>query len=185
MELTELKSAWQNVNSSVKSETELQKMTKIANHPSLKKIRTKLIAELIGLTLFPLVYYDWFDGDQKSLYVNLLLVISLMLYILNDVIGYISIVKPIAANNLKISIQNYLARIKRLSIFSLIISFLYGFSLIAFFTSAIDFTSEKQLVLVGIIFFLLSMIYFSFRLWTKWIKSLSKQIKEFSIDNEK
>ena len=185
MELTELKSAWQNVNSSVKNETELQKMTKIAHHPSLKKIRTKLIAEVIGLALFSLVYYDWFDGDQKPLYVNLLLVSSLILYIFNDVIGYIAIARPIRANSIKTSIQNYLVIIKLLSFFSLIVSILYGFSLILFFTSVIDFTREKYLILGGIIIILLTMYYSSFRIWTKWIKSLSKQIKEFSVDNEK
>jgi len=183
MELTELKSAWQHVNISEKSVTDLQKMTKIANLPSIKKIRTKLIAEVIGLTLFSFIYYDWFDGDQKPLYANLLLLSSLLLYICNDIAGYMAVVRPVNGNNLKISIQSYLVRIKRLSVFSSVISFLYGISLIVFFTSVINFTQEKQLILVGIIIFLLTMIFSSISLWKKWIKSLKRQIKEFSIDD--
>jgi len=182
MELNELKSTWHNVNGSVKSETELQKMTKIANHPSLKKIRIKLIAEIIGLSLFSFIYYDWFDGDQKPLYANLLLLSSLLLYISNDITGYMAIIRPVTGNNLKTSIQSYMVRIKRLSVFSSIISFLYGISLIVFFTSVINFTPEKQLILVGIIICLIIMIFSSISIWTKWIKSLSLQVKEFSHD---
>jgi hypothetical protein len=184
MELNDLKSAWRHVNGTEKSVTDLQKMTKIANLPSIKKIRTKLIAEVIGLTLFSFIYYDWFDGDQKPMYANLLLLSSLFLYILNNVTGYIAVIWPVIGNSLKTSIQDYLVRIKRLSVFSLIISFLYSISLILFFTSVINFTGEKQLILICLIIFLLTMTYSSFRTWTKWINSLSRRVKEFSLDDE-
>jgi hypothetical protein len=185
MELQDLKSGWQNAGGAFKSEADLQKMTKITHHPSLKKIRTKLIVETIGLVFFLFVYYDWFDGDKKPFNVNMLFVISLLLYILNDVIGYISIEKPIRGLNLKLSIQNYLARIKRLFVFSLIISFLYYISLIIFFTSVINFTKEKNLILLGIIIVLFQMFFLSFKIWTKWIKSLKQQVKDFNFDEEK
>src|SRR5688572_28196063 len=163
MELNDLKPGWQNAGGTLKSEEELKRMTKITNHPSLKRIRIKLIVETIGLVLFLFVYYDWFDGGKKPFYANLLLVSGLLMYILNDVIGYISILKPIRGINLKISFQNYLVRIKRLYFFSLIISFLYSISIIVFFTSVINFTKEKSLLLAGIILVLFQMIFLSFK----------------------
>lgn len=184
MELNDLKSGWQNAGGAFKSEADLQRMTKVTNHPSLKRIRTKLIVETIGLVLFLFIYYDWFDGDKKPFYANLALVVGLLLYIFNDVIGYISITRPIMETNLKLSIQNYLMRIKRLSVFSLIISFLYSISIIIFFTSVINFTKEKGLILVGIIVVLFQLILLSFKIWTKWIKNLKQQVKDFNLDED-
>lgn len=184
MELNDLKSGWQNTGGAFKSENDLQKMTKVTHHPTLKKIRTKLVFETIGLVLFLIVYYDGFDGDQKTFFVNALLISSLLLYILNDVIGYISIAKPIRGDNLKMSIRNYLMRIKRLSVFSLSISFLYGISLLVFFTSVINFTKEKNLILVGFIVALFLMTFLSLKIWTKWIKSLEQQVNDFDLNDE-
>src|SRR5688572_21043177 len=124
MELNDLKSGWQNASGDSKSEADLRRMTRIVNHPSIRKIRTKLIIEIIVLLIFLFIYYDWFDGDKKPFYANLALVVGLLLYIFNDVIGYISIVRPIRGTNLKLSLENYLSRIKQLSISSVIITFL-------------------------------------------------------------
>lgn len=182
MELNDLKSGWQNASGAFKSEADLQKMTQITRHPSLKKIRTKLIVETIGLIFFLFVYYDWFDGDKRPFYVNLLLVGSLLLYISNDVIGYVSIARPIRGINLKLSIQNYLMRVKRLSFFSLIISLLYSVSIIVFFTSVINFTKEKRLILAGIIIVLFQMFFLSLKIWTKRINKLKQQVSDFNLD---
>jgi hypothetical protein len=182
MELNDLKSGWQNAGGAFKSEADLQKMTRIIRHPSLKKIRTRLIVETIGLVFFLFVYYDWFDGDKRPFYVNLLLAGSLLLYISNDVIGYVSIARPIRGINLKLSIQNYLMRVKRLSFFSLIISLLYSVSLIVFFTSVINFTKEKRLILAGIIIVLFQMFFLSLKIWTKRINKLKQQVSDFNLD---
>lgn len=184
MELNNLKSDWKNAGEDFKSEADLLLMTKIANHLSIKKIRTKLIIEAIVLLFFLFIYYDWFDGDKKPFYANLSLVISLLLYIFNHVIGYISITRPIRGTNLKLSLQNYLMRIKRLSISSIIITFLYSISIIIFFTSVITFTKEKGLILVFSIVVAVQFILLSLRMWTKWIKNLELLVKDFNIDEE-
>lgn len=184
MELNDLKSDWKNAGEDSKSEADLRLMTKIINHPSIKKIRTKLIIETIVLLFFLFIYYDWFDGDKKPFYANLSLVAGLLLYIFNDIIGYISITSPIRETNLKLSLQNYLMRIKRLSITSIIITFLYSISIIIFFTSVITFTKEKGLILIFSIVILIQFILLSLRMWTKWIKNLKLQIKDFNLDDE-
>lgn len=184
MELNELKSGWQNAGKAFKSEADLHRMTRIVNHPSLKKIRTKLIIETIMLVFVLFIYYDWFDGDKKPFYANAALVVSLLLYIVNDVIGYISITRPVLENNLRLSIQNYLRRIKRLSIFSLIITCLYSISIIIFFTSTIIFTKEKSLMLIFGTVVVIQIILLSSRIWAKWIKNLKQQVADFNLDEQ-
>jgi hypothetical protein len=185
MELTDLKTEWQSADVLFKSEADLLKMTRIKNHPSLKKIRTKLIVETLSFVLFLTVYYDWFDGDRKPLYANALLVGSLLLYIIDDVIGYIAIVKKINGSGLKISLEKYLARIKQLAAFSLICSILYGLSLLTYFSSVIHFTREKSFLLLGLLIVLVQMVLWSQRIWSRWIKSLQQQVESFGPEEVK
>lgn len=182
MELEDLKSDWQHANVPFRNEADLLKMTQIKNHPSVKKIRTKLIIEIIGFVLFLTVYYDWFDGDQKPVYANVLLVSSLLLYIANDVFGYVSIVKEMDGLNLKASLGKYLARIRRLSVYSLICTLLYSLSFLLFFSSVIHFTKEKSFLLLFLVIVLFQMMFGSQRIWNRWIKSLEQQVKEFDLD---
>ncbi len=184
MELNDLKSGWQNAGGAFKSEKDLQRMTRMVNHPSIKKIRTKLVIETIILVFFLFIYYDWFYGDKKPFYANLSLVVGLLLYIFNDVIGYIALLRPIRGANLKLSIQNYLMRVKRLSISSIIITILYSLSIIIFFTSVITFTKEKGLLLVFSSVVVCQLILLSFKIWRKWIKNLKLQVKNFNLDED-
>jgi hypothetical protein len=184
MELNDLKSGWQNAGGDFKSESDLQQMTKIVNHPSIKRIRTKLIIETIVLIFILFIYYDWFDGDKKPFYANLALVVGILLYIFNDVIGYISITNPIRGANLKMSIQNYLIRTKCLSISSVIVTIIYSISIIIFFTSVITFTKEKGLMLVFCIVVVVQLVLLSYRMWGKWIKNLKLQVKDFNLYEE-
>lgn len=184
MELNDLKGGWKNAGGECKSEADLLRMTRMANSPSIKKIRTKLVMETIILVFFLFIYYDWFDGDRKPLYANLSLVLGLLLYIFNDVIGYFAIRSPIRGANLKLSIQAYLGSVKRLSVSSIIITVLYSVSIIIFFTSVISFTKEKALLLVFSTVVVCQLILLSFRMWSKWIKNLKMQAADFNLDEE-
>jgi hypothetical protein len=184
MELNDLKSGWQNAGGAFKSEKDLQRMTRMVNHPSIKKIRKKLVIETIMLVFFLFIYYDWFDGDKKPFYANLSMVVGLLLYIFNDVIGYIALLRPIRGANLKLSIQNYLMTVRRLSISSIIITILYSLSITIFFTSVITFTKEKGLLLVFSSVVVCQLILLSFKIWRKWIKNLKLQVKSFNLDED-
>jgi len=185
MEINDLKSGWQSIEVPFKSEADLLKMTQIKNHPSIRSIRTKLIMETISMVLFLTVYYDWFDGDKKPLFANALLVIGLLLYIATDVIGYISISKRIHGADLKISLDRYLAKIRSLANYSLISSILYSVSFLLFFSSVIQFTKEKSFILLGLVIVMVQMVFWSQRIWRKWINSLQQQVKEFNMEGEK
>lgn len=179
MELNELKSGWQNAGNSEKNSSELERMTKISRLPMVKRIRRKLIIETIVLSFFLAVYYDWFDGHQKPLYANLLLSSAVLLYILHDVVGYISLTRPVMNNSLRLSLQQLLVRIKRLSVVSLFLSFVYSVCIIVFFTSVISFTREKSFILLGLILVLTQLAHLSYKLWRSWIKKLELQVSDF------
>jgi hypothetical protein len=183
MELNELKSGWQNAGGNYRTEADLERMTKLNHHPTLKKIRTKLIIETILLSFFLVVYYDWFDGDKKPLYANLLLFAGVLLYIFNDVIGYISLAKPVMNENLKSSVQLLLSKVKRLSVLSLIVSCLYSVCLITFFLSVVTITKEKSFILLGMILVLAQLTHISYKLWRKWILKLELQVNDFANGN--
>ena len=177
MELEELKSSWQSAGGAFKTEADILTMTRISNHPSLKRIRRKLVFEAIILSFILVVYYDWFDGDKKPVYANVMLISSLLLYIVNDIVGYISMLNPVSGINIKDSIKNYLIRIKRLAVCSLLVSFLYSVCLILFFSSVIKFTKEKNFILLGMLIILTQVMLWSYRVWRNWIRSLSEQVK--------
>jgi len=185
MELNDLKTGWQNAGVALKNESDILKMTKIRHHPSLKRIRKKLLIETLLLIFVLVVYYDWFDGNKKPLYANLLMVTALLLYIANDIIGYISLVRPVRGINLKLSIEKYLGNIRRLRVFSLSVSFLYSIAFIIFFTSVIDFTREKRFLLLGMIVILFQVMLWSARVWNKRIKELKQQAKDLVFDGDK
>mgnify|MGYP006173917831 FL=1 len=180
MELNELKSGWQNAGGNYRTEADLERMTKLNQHPTLKRIRTKLIIETSMVSFFLVVYYDWFDGDQKPLYANLLLFTGALLYILNDVIGYISLAKPVMKENLRSSVQHLLTKVKRLSMLSLIVSFLYSACLLTFFLSVITFTKEKSFILLGMILVLVQVTHISYKVWRNWIAKLELQVTDFA-----
>ena len=182
MELNDLKSEWQNAGSDTKNEADLQKMMQIRHHPSLKKIRKKLIIESVSLAIFLFVYYDWFDGDKKPFIANMFLVGSLLLYIVNDIIGFISVTRLTMGTSLRLSIQNYLKRIKWLFMFSMITSLLYSIALVVFFASVIDLTEKKTMILGGIIIVMALMTILSFSIWNGRIKKLKQQVKDFAPD---
>jgi cation transport ATPase len=180
MELNELKTGWQNAGGNYRTEADLERMTKLNHHPTLKRIRIKMIIETVVLSFFLVVYYDWFDGDRKPLYANLLLFAAVLLYILNDVIGYISLAKPVMKENLRSSVQHLLSKVKRLSILSLVISFFYSVCLLAFFLSIITFTKEKSFILLGMILVLVQLTHISYKVWRNWILKLELQVNDFA-----
>ena len=184
MELNELKSGWKNVGNRLKSEEDLEKMTKMVNHPVVKRIKTRLTIQIVAMLLFLFVYYDWFDGDQKPFYANGVLIAGLVLYVLNDIVGYISLTRPVGNANLKQSVMDYITRVKRHSFFSLVVTLLYSASIVIFFTSTIVFTKEKWLVLLFSIVIIFQLLILSSKLWSRWIKKLNQQKADFDMDGD-
>lgn len=182
--MNELKTGWANAGHHFKKKEDLEKMKKMIRHPVIKRIRTRLLMQVAALSLFLLVYYDWFDGDKRPMYANLALVTGLVMYLLNDILGYLLLIKPVGEASLKQSLLEYLTRVKKLSVLSVMVTLLYSTSLFVFFTATIAFSKEKWLTLLFSTVIVFQLIRLSSRLWSRWIKKLNQQIADFSTKEE-
>jgi len=179
MNIDDFKTNWQNAGNGSYSEKEIEMMTKINSHPTLKKIRIKLLAEAIMLTALLFGYYDGFDGINKPLYLNVLLVLSICVYILNNVAGYIFIKTPATEFNIKLSLYKQVTTLKRVRLFSLFSSALYAVSLLAFFMNGIHFTNQKYLIMSLAILVYLVLFILSYLTWKRKIDHFSRLEEEF------
>lgn len=181
MELDDLKSGWQEAGKSTKSNADLQKMTRVSHHPKLKKIRAKLLIESGVLIFFVLTYRDAFDGPQKPLWANVALGVFGLLFILNDVAGYLLVMRRVKEVNIVDSLKKLVLTLKKLSIFSVVSSFLFGLSVILFFSAEVVFDRTKYLILAGMVVTLCVISYWSYRNWESRIRHFSDLVHEFGI----
>lgn len=179
MELDDLKPNWQKSSHAIKSKTEIQKMMQLKNHPKLNRVRIKIITETAFLIAFLLICNTIFDGENKPVWVNVILLSSTVLFILNNIGGYLVLLNPVRGNNLAQSVSCFHWKIKKLSVLSLVTAFLFGASVILFFTSTITFTPEKYFLLAGMTTSLFIGIYFSWKNWTYRIKQITRTALEF------
>ena len=153
MELDKLKSTWDQSSTGKKSQNELLIMTKVKNHPTIKKMKLKFLIEAILLIVFIAVYYDGFDGETKPLWANLLLIGATSLYIFVRFVGWLVLRNPINGDNLKQSLLNFQSKLKQITIAIVLTSFLFGCAVISFFSSSIDFTKEIHCICFYVVFF--------------------------------
>lgn len=147
-----LKTAWQNAGTdSTKSAADIKEMLRGNKHPVLKKIRTQMIVELVGFCIFGLVYYDFFDGDQKPLYANVILVASLLLVIFHNLAGYLNAARSVKGNNLRVSLEKYERGLKTFAFISILSRVCYTAGLTIFFTSLVDLRLWSLLILLALL----------------------------------
>jgi len=179
MEFDNLKLNWKKTGVGKKHRNELLMMTKIKNHPNIKRIRIKFIIETILIIVFSAVYYDGFDGANKPLWANALLISSAIAYIIVRFMGWLVLRNPIKGDNLKKSLISFQRKLKRMAFFILLTALLFGSVIISFFTSSINFTEGKYFVLAGIILSFILLVYLSIRNWLKRIDGIKTTIIEF------
>jgi hypothetical protein len=160
-----LKSAW---NNAATDETDI----KIVRPPVLKSIRRQLTIETICYTIFLLVYYNFFDGDKKSFFLNSILVISVSLLLLHNVAGYMITNNPVGSNNLKESLTIYLEKLKRYAVIAVASRAIAFSGIMLFFMGNIRWTSAKYYALVFIICLLGIQIYSLGRIWAGRIRKI-------------
>ena len=179
MELDKLKSTWDQSSTGKKNQNELLIMTKVKNHPTIKKMKLKFLIEAILLIVFIAVYYDGFDGETKPLWANVLLIGATSLYIFVRFVGWLVLRNPINGDNLKQSLSNFQSKLKQITIAIVLTSFLFGCAVISFFSSSIDFTKEKYTAFAFMLFSLILLVYLSSRNWNKRISKIKTNLKEF------
>lgn len=170
MNIDDLKSDWQRAGNELLSEKELAMMTRVRNHPSLRKLRIKFMTEIVALIALLLLYYDGFDGAQKPLLINILLVTSIVLYIITNVLGYFQIENPPISGNIREALTGQVHSLRRLAVFSLTSSVVYAIALMVFFTYQMAFTQRKYIILSALILSSILLFYYS---WISWQRKIA------------
>ncbi|MGN6491272.1 MAG: hypothetical protein ACTHLE_04695 [Agriterribacter sp.] len=150
MDDNSLKSAWKNAGTSSRTQDEIKHSMQEKNHAVLKKVRRQMIIEIAGFTIFLFLYYDMFDGNNKPLYANVLLVISLLLVIAHNAIVYSFAGKSAEGHNIKQLLQTNISRLKMQGAITVILRIAAAASLLVFFVSVISLTPVKYWLLAGI-----------------------------------
>ena len=146
-----LKEAWKGAGTSTKSTADIKEMLKENKHPVLKKIRRQMIIEIVMFSVFGLIYYDAFDGHQKPLYANVILVASLLLVIFHNLIGYFNAKRSVKGDNLRVSLEKYEHQLKVFAFFSVLSRVIYTAGLAIFFTSPVISRLWPVLLLLALV----------------------------------
>lgn len=179
MENDALKSAWHHTGTPRKSTTYLESAIKESNHPVLKDIRRQLVFETVGFTLFLLVYYDFFDGDRKPLYANLLLAGAMLLVIGHNIAGYRLAARGMKDLDIRNLLEEHLSRIKTYAFVSISTRVLIMICLCIFFISAVSLDTHRYWLLALVAVILAVQITLLSRIWRGRIMRLKEIIAGF------
>lgn len=179
MDLDSLKANWNQVGSGQKSQNDLLLMTKLKNHPHIKRMKLRFALEAALLVVFITIYYDAFDGSTKPLWVNLLLIGSSIVFLSIRIFSWLMLRNPAIEDNLKQSLQSFQLMLKRIGVSLLLSALLFGLSILIFFTESVELTQRKYAVLTLALVTLGIMLYLSSRNWLKKIKEINSTLSEF------
>lgn len=179
MELNELKSTWNTIETPAISTTEIQSMLSENKHPILKDIRKQLTIEIIGWSIFLVCYYTMFDGNKKPIWINTLVILSILLPLTHNFMGYRFAKYLVQGTNIYDSLKNYLSKVKVYAIISIISRQIYLMGLLLFFTYGLSFNTSKyiSLTIIGLAFLIQLVIIC--RIWAKRLKSLENSLMSF------
>jgi hypothetical protein len=179
MELDDMKSYWKNLpTESAGPAGAFKTMTKESGHPVLKGIRRQMLIEMTGWILFLIVFYDFFDGHNKPLYLNALVVSTGVFVAGHNLLGYMMARNFNANGSLLQVMSTYVAKVKAYSVISIIARVVSTAAVLMFFVDAIQFTKEKYLMLAGILVVFMVQIGLLIRLWIKRIADLEESVHE-------
>ncbi|MDR6565597.1 hypothetical protein [Chitinophaga ginsengisegetis] len=172
-----LKSAWDNAPTPSRNISAI-----IGKHtsPVLKDIRKQVILEAIGYTIFLVVYYDFFDGDKKPFYLNLLLVISVLCMLAQSVTGYVLARQPAVKYNLLESMRKKLHNIRKYAVISIFTKILAFAGIFAFFLVTIRWTQQKYLILIPLVIIMVVQAYFQWKIWAGRIYRVRQTLEELN-----
>jgi hypothetical protein len=179
MELDQLKSTWNKAETPAKTNEELKAMLLESQHPVLKGIRKQFVIEITGWSAFLICYYTMFDGDQKPLLVNLILVVAVLCSLIHNLSGYSFSRYLIDGSNIKASLESYFSKIKTFAVVSVCTRLLFMAGFLLFFTYNIQFNATKYLLLAAVAVVFLAQLLWLGRLWAKRLQTLHRTIGTF------
>ena len=178
MELDALKSEWKNLGENPKQHEQIRRMAEKGSFKFLKHIKRRLLIESVGMVLLLVVYFDWFDGHLKPVWVNILLACSLVLFIGHDLLVYHSLNLHLQGKNLKESLRRMLTSLKFQARIATLLLGMFYVALLCFLTINIAFTQTKLLMLLALVLFCGFGLWMTTRWWRKRITSLKESISE-------
>jgi hypothetical protein len=174
MELDELRSAWNEPIAPGKSAAELHRMLSENKHPVLKGIRRQLAIEIAGWSALILCYYTMLDGERKPLWLNALLLVSVLLPLMHNLLGYRIIKNPVSGANIITSLYAYRCKIKRYALIAIACRVAYMAGLLLFLTYNVHF-DQRKLIALGLIGTLFAVnIFILYRVWHRRSKSIAE-----------
>jgi hypothetical protein len=177
MEKDSLQSAWNTPRDSESTTvTELKSFLQENRHPVLNKMRRQLLIEVVAFTVLLFVYYDFFDGDRRPVYANLLLVATLLLVIVHNIFGYLSAKRPVHGQDLIHSLQRRVKSLRHYAIVSVVIRVLAVTCILLFFSSTIVFNAARYTILSAILLVFIVQLILLIRLWSGRIRNLRTTI---------
>lgn len=177
MDKDPLISAWGSAGAVRKNTPELTSMIREKDHPVLRSIRKQLLIETIVFGIFLFVYYDFFDGDRKPFYANLLLAGAMLLLIAHNIIGYLFTKRPLRGDNIKKSLIVYHQQLKRYAIISIMGRTLMAVCLLLFFTAEISFHGNKSWMLAVIILLFIVQLSLLSGIWNRRLGKIRRTIR--------
>jgi hypothetical protein len=179
MELDQLKSDWNASANAPKTSEALKTMLSENRHPVLKEIRKQVVIEFIGWSAFLLCYYTMFDGQEKPIWANLLLINSICCSLIHNAAGYSFSKYLIRGADLKSSLRYYLSKIRNYAFFAVLTRFLSFAGFLVFFTVNIEFNTFKYVMLAVLVLILLAQLAWLSRLWAKRVGALRTAVLAF------
>jgi hypothetical protein len=180
MELDELKSAWNEVKAPVTANEDILLMLKENRHPVLKGIKKQFAIELISWAIFLTCYYSMFDGAERPVVINVILVIATLIPIIHNLYGYSLAKHVIKGPNLKSSLESYLYRMKVYARTSIITRVLFISGLLIFFTYKVSFTSMNYYWLAAILLTVAIQVVLLRKIWMKRLNILKEVMEDFT-----
>ncbi|MBU2912917.1 MULTISPECIES: hypothetical protein [Reichenbachiella] len=184
MELENLKSQFNSLESSQISKEALLGMVNVNGHPVLRGIRIQMIIESTAWILFLGFYYNFFDGHLKPIFWNLALIISVALMLVHNSLNYQVTNNPISGENLVSSLVTYLKRLKKYAYLSIGSRTLALTAIFGFFLSGIETFEQRHyastFVLVA---FVAAQAFILWRIWHKRIQTIRSKYEQLAEKN--
>jgi hypothetical protein len=179
MELDEFKNAWQNVSTPSRSDNDITAMLSAGNHPVLKGIRQQVLIEVAAWLAFLLCYYTMFDGDTKPLWLNFLLVASVLFPVVHSLMGYSFARYLVNGPTVKQSLTVYLKKVQQYAVVSVCCRVLLAAGFVLFFTYGLSLNAAR-LYAIAIIAMLFSFqLWVLYRIWAKRLMQIKASITSF------
>lgn len=180
MELDDLKSSWSSTILQPKTEHELGLMLKENRHPVLKRIRRQIIIETIGWFALLLCYYTMFDGAEKPLIANAILILAVLATLVHNLTGYNFAKNLTVYADIKTAIQICLKKMKLHVIVTIMLRVIFIAGLLTFFCWNVTMDSRRYVLLAAALTLLIAQLVVLNNIWAGRIRSLRNSLQSFT-----